>query len=134
MTVTAPKPPARPLSPHLQIYKLGLTGNMSIVHRVTGVGLTLALPLLVCWLVALSKGPVAYHIVMSYVATPLGKLLLMGFSWAFCYHLCTGIRHLIWDTGRALSIEQVYSTGRIALAVSTALTIILWLAIWGFSA
>lgn len=129
MTSPTPEPAARPLSPHLQIYKPQLTSVLSILHRMTGIGLSLALPALVAWLVALSMGGEVYEIFIACAASPVGKLLLMGWSWAFCYHLCTGIRHLIWDTGRGLELKQVYRGGYIALGVSTLLTAVLWLSI-----
>lgn len=138
MTTSVPTPDApraaRPLSPHLQVYKPQITSVMSILHRITGVGLALALPVLVVWLVALSQGPEAYHAVMTCFTSPVGKLFLMGWSWAFSYHLCAGVRHLIWDTGKGLGLKQVYASGLIALAVSTLMTIVLWAYILGWTA
>ncbi len=134
MTSPPLKPAARPLSPHLQVYKPQLTSVMSILHRMTGIGLALALPALVAWLVALSMGAEIYGQFMTCAASPVGKLLLMGWSWAFCYHLCTGIRHLLWDTGRGLELPQVYRSGYIALGVSTLLTALLWFYILGWPA
>jgi succinate dehydrogenase / fumarate reductase, cytochrome b subunit len=129
MTVTAPKP--RPLSPHLQIYKPQLTSVLSILHRATGIGLCAALPVLVWWLVALSQGQADYLVFAGYMRSALGRLCLMGWSWALCYHLCTGVRHLLWDVGYGLELPQVYASGRIALGVSGLLTLILWIVILG---
>jgi succinate dehydrogenase / fumarate reductase cytochrome b subunit len=135
MTTSSPIPPtpraARPLSPHLQIYKPQWTSAMSIVHRITGIGLSLALPAIVAWLLALSQGPEVYQAVMQCFTSPVGKLFLMGWAWAFNYHLCAGIRHLFWDAGRGLELQQAYLSGRIALVVSTLLTLFMWAHILG---
>lgn len=133
MTSTAPQaaPKPRPLSPHLQIYNQGFTGTLSILHRITGVGLSLALPVLVAWLVALARGPGEYASFMQCVTSPIGKLFLMGWAWAFSYHLCAGIRHLLWDTGWGFELKQVYLTGKIMIGTTALLTLILWVAILG---
>jgi succinate dehydrogenase / fumarate reductase, cytochrome b subunit len=131
MSSSPPNPKPRPLSPHLQIYRPQLTSVLSILHRATGVGLCAALPIIVWWLVSLSNGAADYAMAMSCLGSPVGKLLLMGWSWALCYHLCTGVRHLLWDVGLGLEIQQVYQSGKIALGVSAALTLVLWLVIWG---
>ena len=121
---------ARPLSPHLQVYKPQITSVMSIFHRITGVGLSFGTLLLVCWLVAAATGEAAYNNVQAFMGSPIGIILLMGWSWALMYHLCTGIRHLVWDMGKALSLPAVYATGYAALAISTLLTVVIWLAAW----
>ncbi|MGB4100355.1 MAG: succinate dehydrogenase, cytochrome b556 subunit [Alphaproteobacteria bacterium] len=136
MSSSAPPPSApraaRPLSPHLQVYKPQITSVMSILHRITGVGLAAALPVLVVWLVGLSQGQEVYQAMMTCFTSPVGKLFLMGWSWAFAYHLCAGIRHLLWDTGRGMSLAQVNLSGWIALAVSTLMTAGLWFFILGW--
>jgi succinate dehydrogenase / fumarate reductase, cytochrome b subunit len=91
--------PVRPLSPHLQIYRLTLTMVMSIVHRITGAALYFGTLLLVWWLIALATGPEAYSYVQAFMASWFGKLILLGFSWALIHHAMGGIRHFIWDTG-----------------------------------
>lgn len=131
----APAAPAatkrvRPLSPHLQIYRWQITMSMSIFHRITGVGLSFGALLLVVWLAAAATGAAAYEAVQGFLGSPLGILLLMGWSWAMMYHLCTGIRHLIWDMGKGLTIPGVYATGYAALGASTLLTLIIWLTAW----
>lgn len=130
MTQTAPKP-ARPLSPHLQVYKPQMTSVLSILHRITGIGLSVALPVLVWWLVALSQGAESYQAALNCLKSPLGKLFLMGWAWALSYHLCAGIRHLLWDAGWGFDLKQVYASAKVLLAVSTLLTLILWFAILG---
>ncbi len=120
---------ARPLSPHLQVYRPQLTSVMSIFHRMTGVGLALGLVVLVLWLVALAGGASAYQHFLDYAHSTLGQIVLFGWVWAFFYHLCTGIRHVIWDVGHMLEIKQVYKTGALAVVLSTLLTFGFWFSI-----
>lgn len=114
----------RPLSPHLQIYKPQMTSVLSILHRMTGVGLILGLVVFVAWLVALATGIGAYADFMAVATTTPGKILLFAWAWALCYHLCTGVRHLVWDTGKALEIKSAYRAGYAVLLVSTLLTVL----------
>ncbi len=124
-TVSSKHP--RPLSPHLQIYRPQITSVLSIFHRATGVGLAMGLLLLVAWVTSAAMGLEAYETLQSYIGSPVGILLLMGWSWALLYHLCTGIRHLIWDVGAGLELPQVYRSGYAALIISSALTLIVWI-------
>ncbi len=130
MTEPAPKT-VRPLSPHLQVYKPQMTSVLSILHRITGIGLTAALPVLVWWLVALSQGAEPYNAVMDCLKSPIGKLFLMGWAWALSYHLCAGIRHLLWDAGWGFELKQVYASAKIMLGATALLTLLLWIAILG---
>src|SRR5262249_39736711 len=100
-------------------------------HRITGIGLCFGLLAFVGWLVALADGPKSYECFMRCAKSVVGQIFLAGFSWAFFFHLCTGVRHLLWDAGYFLDIKNVYSTGRIAIGVSTLLTIIVWLKAYG---
>lgn len=133
-TPASPKPTGaeRPLSPHLQVYKPQITTIMSILHRATGIGLTAGIVVFVGWLVALASGPECYNAFIKGITSPIGQIFLFGWTWAFFYHLCCGIRHLLWDAGAFLTIEGVYSTGRIATAVSALLTILFWLKAYGY--
>lgn len=124
----------RPLSPHLQIYRWQLTMAMSIAHRATGLALVAGTLLLVWWLMAAATGPDAYAVVQGFVGSWLGLLLLFGWSAALFYHLCAGIRHLVWDTGHALDIASVYATGYATIAGAVLLTLLAWIAglvFWG---
>ena len=116
----------RPLSPHLQVYRWQLTSVLSILHRATGVALSLGTILLVCWLVAAAEGPEAYLGMQNFVGSWLGLLLLFGWSVALFYHLCNGIRHLWWDTGRGLDLRSVYAGGWAVLGVTAVLTVLAW--------
>ncbi len=126
MTTPSITPKARPLSPHLQIYKPQLTTALSIFHRLSGVALCFGIVVFVGWLTALASGPDAYAGFAHYAKTCVGQIILAGISLAFFYHLCCGIRHLFWDAGKGLEIKDVYKSGRIAVAGSIILTLILW--------
>lgn len=117
---------ARPLSPHLQIYRLPLPAILSITHRMTGVILSTGTLLLAAWMVALAQGPESFAIAMMIVGHPLGQLVLFGYSAALFYHMCNGIRHLNWDRGAGLEIESVYRSGKFVIGAAVILTAALW--------
>jgi len=117
----------RPLSPHLQVYRWQITMVMSILHRATGIVLAASSLMLVYWLGALASGPQAYAIAMGRLGSPLGLLLLFCASAAFFYHLCNGIRHLVWDSGRGFEIAQLYASGWTAFIASILLAAGFWL-------
>jgi len=118
----------RPLSPHLQIYRPQLTSVLSITHRATGVALSVGTLLLVWWLVAAANGPDSYDNVQRFLGSWIGLVLLFGWSVALFYHLCNGLRHLWWDTGRGLDLPSVYASGWAVLAATGLLTAIAWIA------
>jgi len=122
------RPAGRPLSPFMigPYYRPQLTSMLSIVHRLTGVGLSVGTVLLVGWLVALASGPWAYAAFATHVAAWYGQVLLLGWSWALLYHLCNGIRHLAWDLGYGYSIPAVYRSGYLMVACSLLLTAAAW--------
>ena len=122
----------RPLSQHLQVYKPQLTTFMSITHRATGIALAVGTLMLVCWLIAAATGETAFNEVQAFLGSIVGRLLLLGWSFALFYHLCNGLRHLFWDAGKGFEIETAYMTGRIVIAASILLTIGAWL--WGYAA
>lgn len=117
----------RPLSPHLQVYRLPLLALMSITHRVTGCGLTAGLFVLAIWLGAAAFGPVTFNQMQALLAHPIGYLCLFGWTVCLFFHLCHGVRHLIWDTGWTLGKAESYTTGYIALAVTVVLSVLVWL-------
>lgn len=116
----------RPLSPHLQIYRWQLTSLLSILHRATGLALGVGAVILVWWLVAAASGPDAYAVVENFLGSWLGFVLLLGWSASLFYHLCNGIRHLVWDTGHALELRGVYIGGWIVVAAAATLTAAAW--------
>jgi len=108
----------RPLSPHLSIYRPQLTSVLSILHRGTGVVLSLCILMLILWLSMLATGSERFDRVEALVGNPLVRLLLLGGLFSFFYHLCNGVRHLFWDAGRGLSIEQTYRSGWAVVFIS----------------
>jgi succinate dehydrogenase / fumarate reductase, cytochrome b subunit len=123
--------PARPLSPHLQIYRPQLTSVLSIMHRATGIALAVGTLLLVWWLVAAATGPEDYAVVQGVLGSWIGRLLLLGWTLSLFYHLCNGIRHLIWDTGRGLDLPTAYRSGWLVIVAAIVLTAAAWA--WGLT-
>ena len=121
---------SRPLSPHLFIYRFEWTMLLSITHRITGVGLAVAGVLLFWWLMALAIGPAYFSIVQAILAHWIGRLMLLGWTWAMFYHLCNGIRHLCWDAGWGFEINTARNTGLFVLVSSILLTLISWMAVY----
>jgi succinate dehydrogenase / fumarate reductase, cytochrome b subunit len=128
------KSAARPLSPHLQIYRPMLTMMMSIMHRITGLGLYLGIVLLVWWLSAASISDGYYDFVQGFFGHWFGRLLLFGFTWALIHHALGGLRHLLWDTGRGFDLAVVEWLARANLAGSIVLTLLLWVIGYGVMA
>jgi len=89
----------RPMSPHITVYRWAYTMTLSILHRVTGVALALALLGLVAWLVSASRGAHAYAALLPLLLSLPGKLLIALAMAALIYHCCNGLRHLAWDMG-----------------------------------
>ena len=118
---------ARPLSPHVQIYRLPLLAITSITHRATGVGLAAGLLLLSCWLAAAAKGPESYQAIHSLIVSFPGRLVLLGFTAALFFHFSNGIRHLIWDTGRGLELSCARASNRFVIGSTIVLTALSWL-------
>lgn len=116
----------RPLSPHLQVYRWQLTSVMSILHRVTGVGLAVGAVLLVSWFGSASDGPAQFAQFQGFLGSLVGLVILFGCSVALFYHLCNGIRHLVWDTGHGLELASVYASGWTVIVATAVLTIIVW--------
>jgi succinate dehydrogenase / fumarate reductase cytochrome b subunit len=121
-------PIRRPLSPHLQIYDmLQMTSAISISHRITGVIWTVGAVVMVWWLVAAASGEAAFGAVQWFLGSFLGILMLMGLTAAAWFHTLSGIRHLVWDSGRGYEIPTVYRTGRAVLIGTAVLTALTWL-------
>ena len=116
----------RPLSPHLSVYRWPITMTLSILHRATGVGMSIGLIILAAWLVQAALGPVHYQHFRVQMASPIGKILLIGWTFAFFLHLCNGIRHLVWDTGRGFEMRQVNASAWTVVFLSVALTAGFW--------
>ena len=126
MSESQTPPRERRLSPHLQVYKPQMTSVLSILHRMTGVGLTVGLIMFAWWLVSAAIGPEAYGVFMNFAGSTLGLLLLFGWSIAFYYHLANGIRHLCWDSGKLFKLKNAYAAGYVVLLFTAAMTAITW--------
>jgi succinate dehydrogenase / fumarate reductase cytochrome b subunit len=122
----SPLPRPRPLSPHLQIYRPTLTMTLSIVHRITGMGLYLGTLLIAWWLIAASSGPNSYAAVEGFFTSIIGKLVLFGYTWALIHHMFGGIRHLFWDLGYGFGAHQREVWARASILGSIFLTILIW--------
>ena len=123
----------RPLSPHLQVYRPQITTVVSILHRITGVGLGVGTLLLTWWLVAAATSAEAFGTVQGFIGSPIGLLLLFGWTLALFFHLCNGIRHLAWDVGVGFEKTEYHATGWAVVIASGALTVLVWiigLVIW----
>jgi succinate dehydrogenase / fumarate reductase cytochrome b subunit len=109
----------RPLSPHLTIYARQINMVMSILHRLT---------LLAAWLIAAAMGEQEFETVNAVFGHPIGRLVLLGYTWALVHHMLGGMRHLLWDTGRGLQIAQVNALSWLTIIGSTVLTLAIWVA------
>ena len=125
MANTGMKP--RPLSPHLQVYRMTLTMAMSIVHRITGGALYFGVLLIAWWLIAAGSGPNAYATFEAFIGSWFGRLVLFGYTWALLHHALGGVRHLIWDTGRGFEPAEREMLTLATLVGSIGLTLVLWL-------
>jgi succinate dehydrogenase / fumarate reductase, cytochrome b subunit len=121
------KPIARPLSPHLQIYRWSWTMAMSIAHRVTGSALYAGTVLIAAWLVAAASGPGAYETAQAIAGSFLGRLVLFGYSFALLHHMVGGLRHFVWDMGYGYDPETRMNMAKYSVFVSAGLTILLWI-------
>ena len=118
----------RPLSPHLSIYKPLINMVMSILHRLTGAALYFGTLLLAAWLIAAAMGEQEFETVNAVFGHPIGRLVLLGYTWALVHHMLGGMRHLLWDTGRGLQIAQVNALSWLTIIGSTVLTLAIWVA------
>jgi succinate dehydrogenase / fumarate reductase cytochrome b subunit len=119
-------PAARPLSPHLQIYRWSWTMAMSIFHRVTGSALYIGTALVAIWLVSMASGPRAYEVVGGLFNSILGRLVLFGYTWVLMHHMLGGVRHLVWDFGHGMEPGTRMNMARFTLVGSVTLTILIW--------
>ena len=108
----------RPLSPHLQVYRPQITSVLSILHRATGLALSLGMLVLAYWLVAVATGEAAYSAARSLLGGVALKLCYAGWCFCFFYHLANGIRHLVWDIGVGLERGQYQLSGWLVVAFS----------------
>lgn len=123
------RPAARPLSPHLQIYRWSWTMAMSIAHRATGSALYGGTLLVALWLVATASGPSAHETAQAIAGSFLGRLVLFGYSFVLLHHMAGGVRHLIWDTGNGYGPEARMKLAKYSVVASGTLTLLVWLVV-----
>lgn len=122
----------RPLSPHLSIWRWGPHMLVSILHRVTGVGLTaLGLAVLTWWLAAAAEGAESYETFLGFATAPFGIIVLVGLTWAFYQHLLSGIRHLVMDSGSGFELTTNKRFAILTIVGSVLLTALTWAAFLG---
>ncbi|MEX0627077.1 MAG: succinate dehydrogenase, cytochrome b556 subunit [Cucumibacter sp.] len=119
-------PTSRPLSPHLQIYRLSITMAMSIAHRITGVGLYFGTAIVAVWLAAAALGDGPFGQVQGFFDHWFGRLLLFGYTWALFHHMLGGLRHFIWDFGAGYGMARHW-LGWATIGGSLAITAAIWL-------
>jgi succinate dehydrogenase cytochrome b subunit len=122
----APTPRPRPLSPHLSIYRLTLTMVMSGMHRITGLALYAGVLLLAWFLLATSMDAAAFDTASGFLNSIIGKLILLGFTWALFHHMLGGIRHFIWDAHYGMGDPEREWLAMGTLIGGLALTIVIW--------
>lgn len=116
----------RPLSPHISIYRWPITMALSILHRATGIAMSVGLIVLVAWLFDAASGPDAYATFLAIMDSAIGRLALVAWSLAFFYHLSNGVRHLIWDSGRGFEKVDANRSSWLVLLATVALTALFW--------
>jgi len=117
---------ARPLSPHLQVWRWHITMAASILTRATGVALYVGILIVAGWAVALASGVDAYEGYMSLVASPLGRLVLFGLTFSIFYHLAAGVRHLVFDSGHGLTPAVANMSAVASIAFGIVATLVVW--------
>jgi len=119
----------RPISPFMlgSAYKPQITSVLSITHRITGCALAVGTLLMTWWLVAAATSPASYARAAWFIHSPIGLLLLFGWTAALFFHLLNGIRHLAWDAGYGFELPEVHATGRGVVIGTVVLTVLAWL-------
>jgi succinate dehydrogenase / fumarate reductase cytochrome b subunit len=127
MTSSPPGQAARPLSPHLQVWRWHITMFCSIANRAAGIALYVGGLILAGWATALAMGPEAYGDYKHALGSPLGKLVLFGLTVAVFYHLAAGVRHLVWDAGKGFQLKTADATAAAAIAFAVVAAIAVWI-------
>lgn len=127
MAASTPQGRERPLSPHLSIYRWHLSMALSILHRATGVALSVGALLLAWWLIAGATSPEAFATVQAFIGSPVGVALMLGWTFSLYLHLASGVRHLVWDAGYGFDLRSAYVGGWIVVLSAIALTALTWI-------
>jgi succinate dehydrogenase / fumarate reductase cytochrome b subunit len=128
--MTTASPRARPLSPHLQVWRFHVTMWGSILHRISGAGLYVGALILAGWALSLASGPEAYASFTAVLGSIPGKLVMFALTLGLFYHLAKGVQHIVWDTGRGFALPSA-NAGSIACIV---VSIVASLAVWAVAA
>ncbi|HEN47333.1 MAG TPA: succinate dehydrogenase, cytochrome b556 subunit [Mizugakiibacter sp.] len=120
------EPTPRPLSPHLGIYRWQVQMVTSILHRATGIALVFGSLVVLAGLFALAMGETSYTAFQHFAASPLGLILLLGWTWALAFHACNGLRHLFQDAGLGYATAVFVRNGWLVIIASLVLTILIW--------
>ena len=116
----------RPLSPHLQVYRPQITSILSILHRMTGVALAAGAVLLTYWLTSAAYGADQFERAQAFAGSSMGRLILLGVTVSFFYHMANAIRHLAWDIGWGYELPKLRATGYLVVLVTIGLTLLVW--------
>jgi succinate dehydrogenase / fumarate reductase cytochrome b subunit len=118
----------RPISPHIQIYRVTLTMALSVLHRATGIALYFGTLLLAWWLIAAASGSSgAYSTVQAFTGSIIGRLIVFGYTWALMHHMLSGIRHFVWDLGFGFKANEREALTWGALIGGIVLTVLIWI-------
>jgi len=119
----------RPLSPHLQIYRLPLAARLSVLHRGTGVFLSAAAFGVALWLLAAAGSADEYYRFVDLASTWPAKIIILGAIFSFALHTFTGLRHLLWDIGWGLEMDRTLVTNWVVVILAGITTVVLaWFA------
>jgi len=116
----------RPLSPFLSIWRIQISMFLSGLHRITGVALVIGILLFAWWIIAAGAGSDDFAVVQGFVGSWIGMLMLFGWTFSLFYHLCNGVRHMMWDIGTGITIEGIKTGGWIMVSCAVALTVVSW--------
>lgn len=132
MTQKTPPQITRPLSPFMlgSTYRFQMTSLLSITHRISGVALVAGTLVLVCWLSAAAYSIHCFEAIRAFFNGFFGRLLLLGWTLAFYFHLLNGVRHLFWDIGKGFALPDAYRSGYLVLIGTALLTLITWMLVF----
>ena len=116
----------RPLSPHLQVYRLPLLALLSITHRMTGVFLSAVAILLPVYLATIAFWPQYFDCIQAMLGAWYGQIFLFAVSASLMFHLLNGIRHFFWDAGLNLEVQSAERSGYAVIVLSIILTAVIW--------
>jgi succinate dehydrogenase / fumarate reductase cytochrome b subunit len=117
----------RPLSPHISIYRWPITMTLSILHRATGIAMSVGLVVMAAWLHSAASGPTAYAEFIDLMRSRPAQLLLLVWSFSFFFHLMNGVRHFVWDVGHGFEKHQANASGYFVIITAVIITAGFWL-------